>query len=194
MGSAGLGPNIGVDDLAFRDSNHGLLIGSDFSASSLVASTTDGGMNWTVMNAPPEPFLAFLDWVPGTSTYIATNFFDILGGPGSAYTTDDGVTWNVIDSIPQRSCGLYETQWSGLERWRDPRSWARLAGARCLPKRAHDVCPGRKCELQPRYQESPLFKLRRMYGDSLTTSNELLPPGRPPPGGLDKEALTVGGM
>jgi photosystem II stability/assembly factor-like uncharacterized protein len=104
LGTASLGPF-----LAFRDSLNGLgctpfpAIGGLFNR---ISRTTDGGVTWTPLAAASilaTPSLFHIAYVPGTSTYVITSDFNAGRTqtlPGSAYSTDDGLSWTQVDNLP----------------------------------------------------------------------------------------------
>jgi len=73
--------------LAFKDLNNGVGI----SLGGQACTTSNGGMNWTVIPVNTAIGLRWVDNIPGTSAYIT------VGGPtatGYAYVSkDDGATW-----------------------------------------------------------------------------------------------------
>ncbi|MCB2206222.1 hypothetical protein KQI65_15875 [bacterium] len=88
-----------ITSLAFRDGLHGLAISCLDNVAGLaattVARTTDGGVNWEIVQpAISQVSGTCLAYVPGTaSTFVMVG--DYL--PGTAYTTDDGASWSYLD-------------------------------------------------------------------------------------------------
>lgn len=93
------------NDLAFRDAMNGLVICYFGEHINKLSATSDGGNTWTLLNtAPVFPSAYFFEYVPGTSgTYVVISSSNIGAPeatvPGSAYTTDNGQSWTVIDNL-----------------------------------------------------------------------------------------------
>lgn len=92
---------------AFKDANNGLLLavdGADSPAtlSAGLYSTNDGGVTWDPVTPNGTWFFGDIAYVPGTpNTYVTTgNNSDAAQGTGSAYSTDGGLNWTIIDNIP----------------------------------------------------------------------------------------------
>jgi sugar lactone lactonase YvrE/photosystem II stability/assembly factor-like uncharacterized protein len=94
------------NDLAFRDEMNGLAICYFGEHINKLAATSDGGNTWTLLTtAPLFPSAYFFEYVPGTTgTYVMISSSNIGAPeptvPGSAYTTDNGQNWTVIDKLP----------------------------------------------------------------------------------------------
>jgi sugar lactone lactonase YvrE/photosystem II stability/assembly factor-like uncharacterized protein len=94
------------NDLAFRDEMNGLAICYFGEHINKLSATNDGGNTWTLLNtAPVFPSAYFFEYVPGTTgTYVMISSSNIGAPeptvPGSAYTTDNGQSWTVIDNLP----------------------------------------------------------------------------------------------
>lgn len=92
-------------DFAFKDEMHGLGIGYFGDRINRIYATVNGGESWSnYPSGPAYPSAYFITYVPGTSgTYILTSNKNIGAPvptlPGSAFTTDDGLHWTVIDSL-----------------------------------------------------------------------------------------------
>jgi len=102
-----------IHGLSFRDENNGMAV---YSYKTFIGKTSDGGRTWSTVPAPSKPSTAYITHVPGTSgAYVITAPLGFGFTPGSAYTLDDGNTWNEVDSIPhQRATFLSPTVgWSG---------------------------------------------------------------------------------
>ncbi len=90
----------GITTLAFRDALHGAALGGDIAApdqyTDNVAVTTDGGRTWTLAGRPRFAGAVYgAAYVPGASTATL-----VAVGPGGVdYSTDNGTTWTVIDTL-----------------------------------------------------------------------------------------------
>ena len=104
---------------AFKDDLNGLAI--DFYPQTNFSRTSDGGVTWESINPIPPGLsslsLRFIVYVKGTNgSYVITSPSNIGGNqsvPGTAYSTDDGVTWTQNCNL---SCGpavfsSYNTGW-----------------------------------------------------------------------------------
>jgi photosystem II stability/assembly factor-like uncharacterized protein len=94
------GKSAGIFSIAFRDTQHGIVVGGDYSregeATDNVAVTADGGVTWTLVTgdkgkSPLTGFRSVVAYVPGTTVVIA------VGPSGSDISKDDGKTWARID-------------------------------------------------------------------------------------------------
>jgi len=92
--ASGSGTN-GINALAFRSAQHGLAVGGDFLAPAAspdnFASTSDGGLTWSLVPAAPAEYRSGVTWVDG-HTAIA------VGLTGSDVSTDFGTTWQRFDN------------------------------------------------------------------------------------------------
>lgn len=88
------GPSTGIFSIAFRDKEHGVVVGGDYQkekeAVNNMAVTSNGGVTWTLVKGL-SGFRSVVTYVPGTKTLVA------LGPSGGDYSTDDGRTWTTID-------------------------------------------------------------------------------------------------
>lgn len=89
----------GISSVAFRDAVHGAVFGGDFTQTDSIyanfAVSSDGGLTWASSGPVPLGGAVFGGAaVPGapTPTWVA------VAPTGSAWSTDDGVTWSRIDS------------------------------------------------------------------------------------------------
>jgi photosystem II stability/assembly factor-like uncharacterized protein len=118
MGSGNYGPYV-----AFRDSLNGLgCLPFTNGAGNRISRTTDGGITWQPLAAssvPATPSAYFPACVPGTHTYVITSNRNSSAQqhtvPGSAYSTDDGLTWTQIDNLPHSQAAFVSPHvgWSG---------------------------------------------------------------------------------
>ncbi|MCW4451735.1 T9SS type A sorting domain-containing protein [Kaistella sp. BT6-1-3] len=92
---------------AFKDANNGLLLAVDgadspTTLSAGLYSTNDGGVTWDPVTPNGTWFFGDIAYVPGTAnTYVTTGINSAAAqGTGSAYSTDGGLNWTIIDNIP----------------------------------------------------------------------------------------------
>jgi photosystem II stability/assembly factor-like uncharacterized protein len=82
----------GIFSLAFRDRNHGMIVGGDYrkpnETGATAARTTDGGKTWTGLDKR-LPFRSAIAWAH--DRWIA------VGTSGSHSSQDDGVIWTLLD-------------------------------------------------------------------------------------------------
>lgn len=122
-GAAGGGVDGSSAQLAFKDSNNGLLITVDglidatSTPSVALYNTTNGGVSWEPIETTGYYFNN-LTYVPGTTnTYVttgATFYQDAF--MGSSFTKDGGLTWTSIDGGLQRGTVAFlntTTGWAG---------------------------------------------------------------------------------
>ncbi len=83
--------------LAFQDENKGMMVEFTYNEGKIL-KTSNGGETWTEISSPDSLKPNFIVHFPGTvSSYLVANDGNFAGGPGgSAYTTDEGVTWKLI--------------------------------------------------------------------------------------------------
>ena len=90
------GPSAGIFSIAFRDAEHGVIVGGDYTkekeAVDNLAMTSDGGVTWTLVKGLTG-YRSAVAYVPGvtTPTIVA------VGPSGSDYSTDDGRRWKQLD-------------------------------------------------------------------------------------------------
>ena len=90
------GPSTGIFSIAFRDEQHGVIVGGDYTkeseAANNLAFTSDGGATWKPATGL-SGFRSVVAYVPGMSvpTVIA------IGPQGVDYSLDDGKTWREIE-------------------------------------------------------------------------------------------------
>lgn len=81
----------GAFALAFRDRDHGVIVGGDYrkpdAAIATIATTTDGGKTWTAVEKPPA-FRSAIGWAK--DRWIAV-------GTSGSNSSPDGVTWKTLD-------------------------------------------------------------------------------------------------
>jgi photosystem II stability/assembly factor-like uncharacterized protein len=91
----------GIFSIAFRDKNHGLIVGGDYrkpnDVGATAAITPDGGKTWTLL-AKRLPFRSAVAWAK--DRWIA------VGTSGSHVSLDDGATWKLLDRENYNSVGF----------------------------------------------------------------------------------------
>jgi photosystem II stability/assembly factor-like uncharacterized protein len=95
------GPSAGIFSVAFRDAQHGVVVGGDYQQESAaidnVAWTSDGGAGWTVVK--DRGLSGFRSVVAFVATASRPNAALIAIGPkGADWSEDDGRTWTALDS------------------------------------------------------------------------------------------------
>ena len=87
------GPSSGIFSTAFRDAQHGVIVGGDYQketeAVDNLAFTSDGGRTWTLAKGLTG-FRSVVAYLPGTTTLVA------VGPAGGDYSVDDGKTWRQL--------------------------------------------------------------------------------------------------
>jgi photosystem II stability/assembly factor-like uncharacterized protein len=82
----------GIFSLAFRDRDHGLIVGGDYrkpnDVGATAAITTDGGKTWTCLDKT-LPFRSCVAW--------AKDRWVVVGTSGSNLSLDNGATWRPLD-------------------------------------------------------------------------------------------------
>lgn len=122
-----IGPGQEINSIAFKDEMNGLAVSGYNTAfnvnSNKVYGTSDGGATWTELSAPAHPKIAGIQFVEGSAAepgscgaYMVYYSIDSGGGPGTAYTTDDGQTWTFISEQPVYSLDFAspEVGWAGV--------------------------------------------------------------------------------
>ncbi len=82
----------GIFSIAFRDRDHGLIVGGDYrkpnDTGATAAVTADGGKTWTLIGES-LPFRSGVAWAAGQWVAVGTS--------GSHVSHDDGATWKPLD-------------------------------------------------------------------------------------------------
>ena len=91
------GASTGIFSIAFRDRQHGVVVGGDYRKESQavdnVARTSDGGATWTLVNDHGlSGFRSVVSWVPGTKQSLLA-----IGPTGADWSSDGGRTWAPMD-------------------------------------------------------------------------------------------------
>jgi photosystem II stability/assembly factor-like uncharacterized protein len=85
----------GVFSLAFRDDQHGMAVGGDYTkpneSTGTAAWTADGGQHWAAAAKPPHGYRSAVAWDAEVKAWIAA------GTNGSDISYDDGKTWQPLD-------------------------------------------------------------------------------------------------
>lgn len=89
------GQGAGIFSVAFRDGDHGVIVGGDYSKDKenrqTAAYSSDGGKTWKTPLKPPAGFRSAVKYLPKPDVWIAT------GTSGSDVSRDDGRTWTHFD-------------------------------------------------------------------------------------------------
>jgi photosystem II stability/assembly factor-like uncharacterized protein len=95
VSSLAKGKSSGTFSLAFRDEQHGIAVGGDYTkpneSSGTAAWTADGGQHWTAAAKPPHGYRSAVAWDADAKAWIAA------GTNGSDISYDDGKTWQPLD-------------------------------------------------------------------------------------------------
>jgi photosystem II stability/assembly factor-like uncharacterized protein len=92
------GASAGIFSIAFRDAQHGVVVGGDYRKESQavdnVASTSDGGATWAlVKDRGLSGFRSVVAWVPGAKPSVIA-----IGPTGADWSSDGGRTWAPMDA------------------------------------------------------------------------------------------------
>ena len=94
----------GIFSLAFRDRDHGLIVGGDYrkpdGTGATAAITSDGGKTWTRLD-PTLPFRSCVAW--------AKDRWIVVGTSGSDVSLDNGATWRPLDRKSYHSVAFTAT-------------------------------------------------------------------------------------
>ena len=94
----------GIFSIAFRDRNHGMIVGGDYrkpnDPGATAAITTDGGKTWTLIDRPFS-FRSGVAW--------AKDRWVAVGTSGSNFSQDNGATWKPLDHNNYNSVGFTST-------------------------------------------------------------------------------------
>jgi len=86
----------GVFSLHFRDAQHGMAVGGDYTKPNASAGTaawsSDGGNHWTAPTTPPHGYRSAVQWSEELRAWVA------VGTNGSDVSRDDGRTWLPLDN------------------------------------------------------------------------------------------------
>ena len=89
------GSSAGIFSIAFRDTEHGLIVGGDYrkegEAIDNAAMTSDGGRTWTMVKGL-SGFRSVVSYLPGASTPTVI----AVGPQGADQSTDDGRSWTPV--------------------------------------------------------------------------------------------------
>jgi photosystem II stability/assembly factor-like uncharacterized protein len=111
------GPSAGIFALAFRDTDHGLAVGGDFTtptvAPDAMALSDDGGGRWRLVGDAPDEYRSGADW--------ATSRIALAVGPsGSDVSVSGGHSWHRFDdgSFDTVGCAHLFACWASGEQGR----------------------------------------------------------------------------
>jgi photosystem II stability/assembly factor-like uncharacterized protein len=95
---AGGADSAGIFSLFFRDAQHGIAVGGDYTKpddrSGTAAWTSDGGEHWTSSTTPPGGYRSAVAYDATLKAWIT------VGPSGSDISRDDGRTWSAIEHAP----------------------------------------------------------------------------------------------
>ncbi len=88
----------GIFSVAFRDAQHGMVVGGDYTKArereGTAAWSQDGGATWALSSVPPNGYRSAVAWD------AADNLWITVGPSGSDLSRDDGHTWQAIEYAP----------------------------------------------------------------------------------------------
>jgi photosystem II stability/assembly factor-like uncharacterized protein len=91
----------GIFSIAFRDNDHGIIVGGDYrkpnETGATAAITSDGGKTWTLLDKA-LPFRSAVAW--------AKDRWVAVGTSGSHVSLDNGATWKLLDRENYNSVGF----------------------------------------------------------------------------------------
>jgi photosystem II stability/assembly factor-like uncharacterized protein len=94
----------GIFSIAFRDKDHGMIVGGDYrkpnDVGATAAITSDGGKTWTLLDRR-LPYRSAVAW--------AKDRWVAVGTSGSDVSLDDGATWKSLDRENYNSVGFTPT-------------------------------------------------------------------------------------
>jgi photosystem II stability/assembly factor-like uncharacterized protein len=94
----------GIFSIAFRDQNHGMIVGGDYRKpndfSATAAITADGGKTWKLVDKQFS-FRSCVAW--------AKDRWVVVGTSGSDFSQDNGATWKPLDHENYNSVGFTST-------------------------------------------------------------------------------------
>jgi photosystem II stability/assembly factor-like uncharacterized protein len=95
------GQSAGIFSIAFRDKDHGMIVGGDYrkpnDVGATAATTSDGGKTWTLLDKR-LPFRSAVAW--------AKDRWVAVGTSGSHVSRDNGATWELLDRENYNSVGF----------------------------------------------------------------------------------------
>ena len=95
---AGGSESSGVFSVDFRDAEHGLAVGGDYTKprerEGTAAWSQDGGAHWALSVGPPNGYRSAVAWDDADNLWIT------VGPSGSDFSRDDGKTWQAIELAP----------------------------------------------------------------------------------------------
>jgi photosystem II stability/assembly factor-like uncharacterized protein len=99
-------PTTGHTSIAFRNPRIGIAVGGDIGKpdgmDDGVVRTDDGGLTWTLAGRPTfEGAIYGAAWVPGDPPTVVS-----VGPGGASVSTDDGRTWQTLDTLAYWSAGF----------------------------------------------------------------------------------------
>jgi photosystem II stability/assembly factor-like uncharacterized protein len=104
----------GIFSLAFRDQNHGIAIGGDYTdpenGLAVCARTTDGGRSWRLVSEfGPTGYRSGVAHLPGSTPPAWVS----LGSHGADYSLDDGLTWQPFADLGRGNAVIFSEGGAG---------------------------------------------------------------------------------
>ena len=90
----------------FKDSNNGLLVNSPSGSNTVIYSTINGGLNWTLVSS--QNVYQDIKYIPTQNVYLSTHPWY-----GLSYSADNGQTWTIHPSFKNAGLGAVRHTPSG---------------------------------------------------------------------------------
>jgi photosystem II stability/assembly factor-like uncharacterized protein len=103
-----------VNEIAFNDDKLHGVTHVRTATQTLLYSTSDGGLTWTLLGQPANWKSSRITAVPGTNALVSTSV--IPSNQGSAVSYDNGITWTELERSAQKAAARFldaQTGWAG---------------------------------------------------------------------------------